>query len=84
MLCFAVLWVLGIAYYFYSGTALSRKVGFPFPTAFPPFSPGYMVRVGVRGEVFFQDKAKMERCGSALLSLFSPFLGARGFAAVRC
>uniref|UniRef100_A0A672GIV0 Polypeptide N-acetylgalactosaminyltransferase n=1 Tax=Salarias fasciatus TaxID=181472 RepID=A0A672GIV0_SALFA len=26
MLCFAVLWVLGIAYYFYSGTALSRKV----------------------------------------------------------
>lgn len=30
LLCFAVLWVLGIAYYFYSGTALSRKVGFPF------------------------------------------------------
>lgn len=28
LLCFAVLWVLGIAYYFYSGTALSRKVGF--------------------------------------------------------
>ncbi|KAF3832491.1 hypothetical protein F7725_026156 [Dissostichus mawsoni] len=25
LLCFAVLWVLGIAYYFYSGTALSRK-----------------------------------------------------------
>lgn len=32
----------------------------------------------VRVEVFFQDKAKMERCGSALLSLFSSFLGARG------
>lgn len=30
LLCFAVLWVLGIAYYFYSGTTLSRKVGFPF------------------------------------------------------
>ncbi len=28
LLCFAVLWVLGIAYYFYSGTTLSRKVGF--------------------------------------------------------
>uniref|UniRef100_A0A674MYY6 Polypeptide N-acetylgalactosaminyltransferase n=1 Tax=Takifugu rubripes TaxID=31033 RepID=A0A674MYY6_TAKRU len=28
LLCFAVLWVLGIAYYFYSGTSLSRKVGF--------------------------------------------------------
>lgn len=26
LLCFAVLWVLGIAYYFYSGTSLSRKV----------------------------------------------------------
>lgn len=25
LLCFAVLWVLGIAYYFYSGTAMSRK-----------------------------------------------------------
>ncbi|XP_034080168.1 polypeptide N-acetylgalactosaminyltransferase 2 isoform X8 [Gymnodraco acuticeps] len=25
LLCFAVLWVVGIAYYFYSGTALSRK-----------------------------------------------------------
>uniref|UniRef100_A0A8C7DLQ7 Polypeptide N-acetylgalactosaminyltransferase n=1 Tax=Oncorhynchus kisutch TaxID=8019 RepID=A0A8C7DLQ7_ONCKI len=25
LLCFAVLWVLGIAYYFYSGTTLSRK-----------------------------------------------------------
>uniref|UniRef100_H2T815 Polypeptide N-acetylgalactosaminyltransferase n=1 Tax=Takifugu rubripes TaxID=31033 RepID=H2T815_TAKRU len=25
LLCFAVLWVLGIAYYFYSGTSLSRK-----------------------------------------------------------
>ncbi|CAG11012.1 unnamed protein product, partial [Tetraodon nigroviridis] len=25
LLCFALLWVLGIAYYFYSGTALSRK-----------------------------------------------------------
>uniref|UniRef100_A0A8C2ZS80 Polypeptide N-acetylgalactosaminyltransferase n=1 Tax=Cyclopterus lumpus TaxID=8103 RepID=A0A8C2ZS80_CYCLU len=25
LLCFAVLWVLGIAYYFYSGTVLSRK-----------------------------------------------------------
>lgn len=30
LLCFAVLWVLGIAYYFYSGTTLSRKVGFSF------------------------------------------------------
>lgn len=29
LLCFALLWVLGIAYYFYSGTALSRKVGLP-------------------------------------------------------
>uniref|UniRef100_A0A8B9LLW8 Polypeptide N-acetylgalactosaminyltransferase n=1 Tax=Astyanax mexicanus TaxID=7994 RepID=A0A8B9LLW8_ASTMX len=27
LLCFAVLWVLGIAYYFYSGTTLNRKVG---------------------------------------------------------
>ena len=26
LLCFAVLWVLGIAYYFYSGTTLNRKV----------------------------------------------------------
>lgn len=31
LLCFAVLWVLGIAYYFYSGTAMSRKVGSPSP-----------------------------------------------------
>lgn len=30
LLCFAVLWVLGIAYYFYSGTTLSRKVGSAF------------------------------------------------------
>lgn len=34
LLCFAVLWVLGIAYYFYSGTALSRKVRFPFLDCF--------------------------------------------------
>lgn len=27
LLCFAVLWILGIAYYFYSGTTLHRKVG---------------------------------------------------------
>lgn len=33
LLCFAVLWVLGIAYYFYSGTALSRKVGVPSSAA---------------------------------------------------
>lgn len=25
LLCFAVLWILGIAYYFYSGTTLHRK-----------------------------------------------------------
>ncbi|MBN3271220.1 GALT2 acetylgalactosaminyltransferase, partial [Polyodon spathula] len=25
LLCFAVLWILGIAYYFYSGTAMNRK-----------------------------------------------------------
>lgn len=36
LLCFAVLWVLGIAYYFYSGAALSRKVGFRSPTVSPP------------------------------------------------
>ena len=33
-LCFAVLWVLGIAYYFYSGTTLSRKVGLPLLACF--------------------------------------------------
>lgn len=30
LLCFAVLWILGIAYYFYSGTTLHRKVGWGF------------------------------------------------------
>lgn len=51
VLCFAVLWVLGIAYYFYSGTAMGRKVGFPLLSAAARF-------------VFLQDKAKVERWGS--------------------
>lgn len=37
LLCFAVLWVLGIAYYFYTGTAMSRKVSERHLT---PFSEG--------------------------------------------
>ena len=49
MLCFAVLWVLGIAYYFYSGTALSRKVGFLFLDCL------FCLRVLV--DVFSPDKA---------------------------
>uniref|UniRef100_A0A8C6L127 Polypeptide N-acetylgalactosaminyltransferase n=1 Tax=Nothobranchius furzeri TaxID=105023 RepID=A0A8C6L127_NOTFU len=52
LLCFAVLWVLGIAYYFYSGTALSRKVGVPFVNACAcvHLSPGK-----VRWQDFDQD-----------------------------
>lgn len=66
LLCFAVLWVLGIAYYFYSGTALSRKVGLAFPDC--------VFWLAVRADVFFKHKAKMERCDLALPCLFSAAL----------
>lgn len=66
MLCFAVLWVLGIAYYFYSGTALSRKVGLPILDCF--FRATRRVRVVRR--FFSQDKAKMERRDLASRCLF--------------
>ena len=66
LLCFAVLWVLGIAYYFYSGTALSRKVGLPFLDCF--FRATRRVRVVWR--FFSQDKAKMERRDLAPRCLF--------------
>uniref|UniRef100_A0A3B3ZCH1 Polypeptide N-acetylgalactosaminyltransferase n=1 Tax=Periophthalmus magnuspinnatus TaxID=409849 RepID=A0A3B3ZCH1_9GOBI len=52
LLCFAVLWVLGIAYYFYSGTALSRKVGFCCSAALVLF-------LGVM-RFFSSDKASMD------------------------
>lgn len=66
LLCFAVLWVLGIAYYFYSGTALSRKVG--FPSSAVPFLATRFVSVSV-WRFSSRTKRKMERCdfGAAVL-----------------
>lgn len=66
MLCFSVLWVLGIAYYFYSGTALSRKVRFSAITC--AFSTGYTVRLRARVE---QSEDRAVWFGAAA-SLFCP------------
>lgn len=74
LLCFAVLWVLGIAYYFYSGTALSRKVGFPSSAVL--FLAARFVSVSV-WMFSSRTKRKMERCG-----LVPPcYLRGLGFAA---
>lgn len=74
LLCFAVLWVLGIAYYFYSGTALSRKVGFTFLDRCFSLSLSRLHGPTRRpcGSFFSPDKAKMERLcfGGAVVSLF--------------
>uniref|UniRef100_A0A674PFT2 Polypeptide N-acetylgalactosaminyltransferase n=1 Tax=Takifugu rubripes TaxID=31033 RepID=A0A674PFT2_TAKRU len=63
LLCFAVLWVLGIAYYFYSGTSLSRKVG--FRSCFP--SDSRCALTVCAGKVRWQDFDQDQYVGATVV-----------------